>query len=342
MEPIPTGKESDENSVTGTAAIGSRGVLRDAATSGGPALERGSQALTEVPTDPRAFAVGDRVRVVNPQWKLYSRSGTISRRSATKPDKWAVDFQGEAMLNRFVAADLNFDVKDVANELFPKIYTAHPEKWIESLVFFLRGLTDPEWAQIPVDVPARYIRHMWGICQGVLLRYTRDPAIKALAVGCGNTPLPSRKQNLACLQGGHRLDAAYTVDPEIDLGPTVLGLFGRDPVHKAFLSNHFLAIVYCGYTPLTHPDSLGQQRHLLAAFRHLLRDEGVVRFPIGPEQRTATILAALEGRKLIVKEATVAAGEKPPIGVDLASWTGDEVTEEWLARKLTDLAKNRE
>jgi hypothetical protein len=143
--------------------------------------------------------------------------------------------------------------------------------------------------------------------------------VRILIVGCGNRPTPDRAEELA-FDGGHQAHGPdmYTVDPDVELGPTVLGLLGCDPVHRAFLPGNFEAIQFEGHTPLQDRAALRAQPHFLEALHHLLAEAGIVRFTVGPNSGMRTVWATRTRGRLWITERSY------------PDWVGDELTADWL------------
>ncbi|MFC6084260.1 hypothetical protein [Sphaerisporangium aureirubrum] len=326
MEPMPPGrgdKGEIEDRVTGTGVLGSAVLVSGATALGGRAVEHEPQVLA-TPEDPRTLRAGDRVRVVNPTWRLYGRTGVITKPSESKPEKIYVAFQGEALPNRFLPADLEFDIRDTAVRLYGEIMKKHPgNRFVPGLYEFLKSLTDEQWAQLRIGVPPRYIDHIWQVSGGIALRHTQDPSIKKMVIACGNSPLPERAAKLS--HPKHTPDT-YTIDPEIDLGPTLLGLYGSDPVHLAFLPGNFDVVFIEGLTLLDTVASFTKVPFFLEGFRHLLRDGGMAAFPIGPNGKTVMVWAIKKGESFLAGDYT-----------EREDWRGAEVTPEWLMTKVAEI-----
>ena len=277
---------------------------------------------------PRAFQVGDRVRAVNAHLLFFGRTGTIERLSPTDPAKFSVEFPRQRDLIRFLPADLEFDVQREVGFLFPLLVKRHPAlPFLASDAVTVRTLRPADWARMKIDVPPSYVTRMWQDAAGIPLRHTGDPDVQNLVIGCGNTPTKDWK----ILNPDHPVHGSgiYTLDPDIRLGPTVLGLFGYDPVHAAFLPGNFSLVDFEGYTPLPNAAALDAQPYFLEGLDHLLADRGVVRFPVGPGAGTRTLWAEKKGRRLLVTDETPGnLPESPP------EWVGREVTLEWLRPEL--------
>ncbi|MGI8332376.1 hypothetical protein ACRYCC_20595 [Actinomadura scrupuli] len=288
-----------------------------------------AQPPAEVTGDgPRAFRIGDRVRAVNARLLFFGRTGTIERVSPTDPAKFSVDFPRQRDLIRFLPADLQFDIQREVGRLFPLLVKRHPAlSFLASDAVTVRTLRPGDWAGMKIDVPPSYVTRVWQEVAGIPLRYTRDPGVKKLLIGCGNTPTKQWK----ILNGAHPIHGTgvYTLAPDIQLGPSVLGLFGHDPVHAAFLPGNFLLVDFEGYTPLPDAAALDAQPYFLDGLDHLLADQGIVRFPVGPRAGTRTVWAKKEGRRLLVT------GETPGnLPTSPPEWVGREVTLTWLRSEL--------
>ncbi|MCW2914108.1 MAG: hypothetical protein JWN52_2176 [Actinomycetia bacterium] len=277
----------------------------------------------------RSFRVGDRVRVAKAggEPELIGRSGIIERVSVTDSTKFSVRFDDERQLIRFPSADFQFDIEREVKAFFPELVGRHSGlAFLKSDQVSLDVLTGAQWAEMRIDVPPYYVKKEWAKSGGIPLRYTKDPAVKIMVIGCGNTPTPERRQELD-FDGGHPAHGSdtYTVDPEIDLGPTLIGLFGNDPVHRAFLPGNFTAIQFEGYTPLPDRAALEEQPFFVEALDHLLADGGVARFSVGKNSDPRTIWAQKKNGRL----TTIA----PSYG----EWADQELTPGWLLARLDEL-----
>lgn len=256
-----------------------------------PAAPSGEAGRAEPAT---GFQVGDRVRVARAPGEpgLVGRAGVAERVSRTDDTRFSVRVTGEDQLIRLAPADLQFDIQAQVEGMFAQLVTGHP----------------------------------WSRSGGIALRHTGDPAVRSLIVGCGNRPTPERAAELD-YGDPHPVHGpqTYTVDPDIELGPTVLGLLGYDPVHEAFLRGNFEAIQFEGYTPLPDRAALEAQPYFLAALDHLLAEAGIVRFTVGPSTDTRVIWATKSGGRLLVADRS----HRP--------WVGRELTSGWLLSRLDEL-----
>lgn len=120
----------------------------------------------------------------------------------------------------------------------------------------------------------------------VQLRKLKDE--KILLLGCGNGPeIFGSSQEVCDYRTKHLHEGCYTVDPDIDMNPSVVGQFGVDDF--SFLPKEsFDTIVYEGFMQELDEEYSGElekyrNRNSIATILYLLKDGGSVSTTCSPE-----------------------------------------------------------
>lgn len=244
-------------------------------------------------------AIGTRVRVSMRQAGDFAQTAVIS--APPENGRIVVRFDtGSRREYMGAPGEFDYDIADVAGQRFAELVAAHVNDpalaFLQADLQRLNNLTPQEWATLGVELTPAQVQAAWQASHSIQLRRTDSAAVRDLVVGCGNNLTPDE-----LMEDGHDHAGAYTTDPNIALRPTVVGLFGYEPVAQAFPAAHFDRIMFEGYAPVTTQGDLARQPHFLPDLLTLLRDQGQAAFSAGPhEARTALVIRKAAGQLTIV------------------------------------------